>query len=392
MRYSYQKAKPCRLESICGGCSYSSLPYEIELEKKMGREIALFSRYAYVYPIIPSKRENYRDKVQAVIGKDRKGNVISGLYAKGSHHLVSVKSCQLEFEGASKILSTVRKFTKSLGIEPYDEDMKNGLIRHVLLRKGHESGEILVALVFGNDNVGKAKELANALKREHEEITTIVYQVNGEETSMVLSRMPFKTLYGKGYINDTLMGLSFTIHPASFYQINNAQTGMLYKVALKMAGLTGRERVIDAYSGTGTIALAASRMAREVVAVEINKDAVESGKESARENGIDNVEFVLDDASEYLKGLSKRKEEFDVVFLDPPRRGSDERFLSSLIKLKPRTIIYISCNPETLERDMRYILRFGPYEVLGVQPVDMFPCTDQIESVALFERKREEVS
>lgn len=385
MRYS--SPKPCPIANICGGCIYSAIPYELELEKKEDEVIRKIGRYGYVFPIIGTKKEHYRDKVQAVFGKNRKGEIISGLYCRSSHHIVSVKNCQLEFEEASAILRTIRKMSKSLSISPYDEDLKKGMLRHVLLRKGHNSNEIMVILIFGTPAVNKAKELANAIKEAHKEVNTILFQVNGEETSMVLSDGQMKVLYGKGYIKDTISSLSFTILPSSFYQINSTGTETLYKVALKMAGLSGRERVIDAYSGTGTIALLAAREAREVLSIEINPDAIKSGKKSAEENGIENVIFIEGDASEKLKEMSKNKEKADVVFLDPPRRGSDERFLSSVMKLSPESIVYISCGLDSLERDLRYMTKERKYFVQAIQPVDMFPRTEHVETVVLLSKQ-----
>ena len=197
---------------------------------------------------------------------------------------------------------------------------------------------------------------------------------------------PIKVLYGDGYINDKLCGLDIRLSSRSFYQINAKQTEVLYKIAIKMARLTGSERVLDAYSGTGTIGLVAAQKAKEVVCVELNSNAVEDAKKNAELNKIENISFINGDASLYCKEAAKRKESFDVVFLDPPRAGSDERFLSSLIKLGPRNIVYISCNPHTQNRDIKYLLKFGPYEVYGTQPIDMFPKSNHIETIVLMSR------
>ena len=201
--------------------------------------------------------------------------------------------------------------------------------------------------------------------------------------SRLTSYFPVKVLSGNGYINSKLFDLTFRVSPSSFFQVNDCQTEVLYDMALYMAALSGREKVLDAYSGTGTIAMIASKKASEVVAVETNADAVSSALLSAKENGIGNVRFVTADASSFVKDEAKKKEHYDVVFLDPPRSGSDEKFLSSLIKLSPDRIIYISCNPETQERDIRYLERFSTYRVKAVQPVDMFPRTKHVETVAL---------
>ena len=374
----------CPIAYRCGGCDYADLPYEEELHEKMYLAKRQLASFGPIAPIMGMKRPcRYRDKVQAVFGYDMKGNIISGLYKKGSHHLTAVKDCALEFEGAEKILSTIRKLMKSFNMKPYNEDTFEGDLRHVLLRKGHKSGEILCVLVFGNKYFKRKKEFVSDLVGKHPEITTVSYQVNGDKTSMVLNESRIETLYGRGYIEDELCGLKFRISPASFYQINAVQTETLYDVAIKMARLTGRERVLDAYCGTGTIGLVASRKAKEVIGVELNKAAVKDAKINAERNNIDNAQFIEADCSVFMKEMAKRKEHFDVVFMDPPRSGSDERFLSSLIKLGPDTIVYVSCNPETQRRDLLYLEKFGPYRVYGSQPVDMFPRTEHVETVVL---------
>jgi len=377
----------CPISYKCGGCDYSSIPYEEELDIKMEYVESQVGAFAPVAPIIGmNKPIRYRNKVQSVFGFDKKGQIVSGLYRRGTHLLIPVRDCELEFEGAASILHTIRKLMKSFRLKPYNEDTGGGDLRHVLLRRGHNSGQILTVLVFGNPYFKSKKEFVKALIQMHPEITTILFQLNDEKTSMVLSENKIETLYGPGFIEDTLCGLSFRISPASFYQVNSTQTEVLYDTAMRMARLSGKERVLDAYCGTGTIALVASRYAKEVVGVELNGNAVRDAKENAKKNDIHNAFFVEADASEYCKDLAKVKERFDVVFMDPPRSGSDERFLSSLIKLGPKTIVYISCNPETQQRDLRYLERFGPYRVYASQPVDMFSRTEHVENIVLITR------
>ncbi len=377
----------CPISYKCGGCDYSSIPYEEELDIKMEYVESQVGAFAPVAPIIGMKKPiRYRNKVQSVFGFDKKGQIVSGLYRRGTHLLIPVRDCELEFEGAASILHTIRKLMKSFRLKPYNEDTGEGDLRHVLLRRGHNSGQILAVLVFGNPYFKSKKEFVKALIQMHPEITTILFQLNDEKTSMVLSENKIEALYGPGFIEDTLCGLSFRISPASFYQVNSTQTEVLYDTAMRMARLSGKERVLDAYCGTGTIALVASRYAKEVVGVELNGNAVRDAKENAKKNDIHNAFFVEADASEYCKDLAKVKERFDVVFMDPPRSGSDERFLSSLIKLGPKTIVYISCNPETQQRDLRYLERFGPYRVYASQPVDMFSRTEHVENIALITR------
>ena len=377
----------CPLSSRCGGCDYANLPYSIELKLKRDYLKKLFF-YIDVPEVIPCRSvEHYRDKVQAVIG-ERNGRIVSGLYIKGTHHVIDLKDCRLEFEGASSILASVRSLMKSFSLAPYDEDRRTGDLRHVLLRHAHNRNEVMATLVFGSDRFRRKKEFAYALVQKHPEIKTVAWQLNDEKTSMVLSDKAIRILYGDDYIEDEICTLRFRITPSSFFQINRSQTEVLYETAMRMASLRGNERVLDAYSGTGTIALIASGKAGRVVAVEENGAAVQIAKENARLNGIENVDFVSADASLFCKETAKKGVKFDAAFLDPPRSGCDERFLSSLIKMGPEKIVYISCNPETQARDIRYLKNFGSYYVRRIQGVDMFPRTSHVETVVLLSQQK----
>jgi len=378
----------CPIGYKCGGCDYSFLPYDMELDEKQEQCDRVLHRFGPVAPIMRMRNPlRHRDKVQSVIGLTQEGNIISGLYRKGTHRIVPVKDCSLEFELASPILKTIRSLMKSFGLRPYDEDTGSGDLRHVLLRRAHNTGEILVVLIFGSDRFRLRKEFAKAIASAHPEIKSVTAQTNGEKTSMVLSDDDCQILVGDGYITDVLLGLKFRISSKSFCQINSTQTEALYDVAIKMARLREDERAIDAYCGTGTIALLATRKCKGVLGIELNAEAVNDARVNAKINGIENAEFVEADASTYMKALAKQKEHYDCVFLDPPRSGSDERFLSSLMRLSPDRIIYISCNLDTLKRDLRYLESFGPYRVYASQPVDMFPRTEHVETVVLMSRK-----
>lgn len=377
----------CPISYKCGGCDYASVPYCEELEEKFRYVDSLFSRYCTVYDVMGMRRpEHYRNKVQAVVGEDRGGRIVSGLYRKGTHDIVAVRSCRLEFPESAGIMSSVRSLMRSYHLRPYDEDRFSGDIRHVLMRKSLSTGDVMVVLVFGTPSFRFAKDFANSLMNMNPEIKTVAKQVNGEKTSMVLSDAPVEILRGPGYITDRIFDLEFRISPSSFFQVNVRQTEALYSMAVRMAALSGRESVLDAYCGTGTIALVSSRKASSVVGVELNPAALDNARENAGLNGIGNVTFVNADASVFCKQMAKEKKHFDVAFLDPPRSGSDERFLAALIRLGPERIVYISCNPETQERDCRYLEKFGPYRLVAVQPVDMFPRTMHVETVALLRR------
>ena len=328
----------------------------------------------------------YRNKVHAAFGRDRKGNVISGIYEEKSHRIVSVDDCMIEDKKSQEIIRTIRGMLKSFKIKTYDEDTGYGLLRHVLVRRGFSTGEIMVVLVTVSPIFPSKNNFVKALRKEHPEITTVVLNVNDRQTSMVLGDRNI-VLYGPGFIKDRLMGLTFRISPSSFYQVNPVQTEVLYGKAMEFAAMTGKERVIDAYCGTGTIGIIASRNARDVIGVELNRDAIRDARMNARENKIRNVRFVPGDAGWFMEGMAAEGEKVDVVLMDPPRAGSDRKFLHSLLSLSPEKIVYVSCNPETLARDLAYLTK-RDYLVKKMQPVDMFPVTDSVETVVLLSQQK----
>ena len=274
---------------------------------------------------------------------------------------------------------------KSFKIRTYDEDSGYGLLRHVLVRRGFASGEIMVVLVVASPVFPSKNNFVKALRKVHPEITTIVLNVNDKHTSMVLGERDI-VIYGKGFIRDTLCGRTFRISPGSFYQVNPVQTEVLYGKAVEYAGLTGNERVIDAYCGIGTIGIIASAKAKEVIGVELNPDAVRDARINTRENKIQNVQIRQGDGGAFMEAMAETGEHADVVFMDPPRAGSDEKFMASLLKLNPKKVIYISCNPETMARDLNYLTKKG-YEVKKIQPVDMFCFCDHVETICELVRK-----
>jgi 23S rRNA (uracil1939-C5)-methyltransferase len=319
----------------------------------------------------------------AVTGK---GNVISGIYEEKSHRIVSVDDCMIEDKKSQEIIRTIRGMLKSFKIKTYDEDTGYGLLRHVLVRRGFSTGEIMVVLVTVSPIFPSKNNFVKALRKEHPEITTVVLNVNDRQTSMVLGDRNI-VLYGPGFIKDRLMGLTFRISPSSFYQVNPVQTEVLYGKAMEFAAMTGKERVIDAYCGTGTIGIIASGNARDVIGVELNRDAIRDARMNARENKIRNVRFVPGDAGWFMEGMAAEGEKVEVVLMDPPRAGSDRKFLHSLLTLSPEKIVYVSCNPETLARDLACLTK-RDYLVKKMQPVDMFPLTDSVEVVCLLENRR----
>lgn len=379
---------PCPVAEKCGGCKWIHKPYEeqLALKEKWVRE--LMAPYCKPEPIIGMEEpKHYRNKVHAVFGEDRKHNPISGIYQEGTHTIVPVDSCLIENQKADAIIVSIRGLLKSFKIRPYNEDTGYGLLRHVLIRTGHVTGQIMVVLVLGSPVMPSKNNFVKALVKLHPEITTIVVNVNNRNTSMVLGEKE-QVIYGKGYIEDVLCQKTFRISPKSFYQVNPVQTRKLYSKALEYAALTGKETVVDAYCGTGTIGLIASDKAGKVIGVELNQDAVKDARINAKYNGVKNIQFYQNDAGKFLVEMASQGAKVDVVMMDPPRAGSDEAFLSSVVQIGPAKIVYISCNPETLVRDLGYLKKKG-YQVKKAVPVDMFPYTDlkHVEMVCLIEKK-----
>lgn len=377
----------CPLAKKCGGCDYQGMPYEQQLKEKEQAVRKLMKGFGEVSPIIGANDPyHYRNKVHAVFSRQKNGEIISGIYQEGSHRVVPVEACQIENEKADEIIVSVRKLLKSFKIKVYDEDTDFGLLRHVLIRTGHVSGQIMVVLVVRSPIFPSKNNFVKALRAMHPEITTVVLNVNERKTSMVLGERNI-TIYGKGYIEDTLCGCTFRISPTSFYQINPVQTERLYKTAMMLARLNKRNVVIDAYCGIGTIGMVAAKTVKEVIGIELNAEAVRDANQNAKRNHMDNIRFVQGDAGRFMEGMADREEQVDVVFMDPPRSGSDEAFLRSLLVLAPKKIVYISCNPETQARDLKVLCR-KDYKVEVIQPVDMFPFCGHVETVALLVKKR----
>ena len=370
----------CPYSKKCGGCSYIDLTYKEQLEIKQKYIERLLRKHCEVRPILGmSQPYNYRNKVNAAFGRTKKGEIVSGIYESGTHNIINIEKCMIENEKADEIIQTIKGMLKSFKIKIYDEDTGYGLLRHVMVRVGHATGQILVVLVLSSPILPSKNNFVKALKKVHPEITTVVINVNDKKTSMVLGTRDI-VVYGKGYIEDVLCGIKYRISPQSFYQINSEQTEIMYRKAVNMAKLSGKERVIDAYCGIGTIGMTASRMAGEVIGVELNADAVKDAINNAKANNIKNIRFFCDDAGKFMIKMAETGEKADVVFMDPPRAGSDEAFLASVVKLSPKSIVYISCNLETLVRDMEYLEKRG-YRGEVAYPVDMFGCTDKIETV-----------
>ena len=377
--------KICSVAKKCGGCQFQGTAYAEQLKKKQKVEEDLLKAFGKVEPIIGMKDPYYyRNKMHRTFGRDRKGNAICGTYQEGTHKIVSVEECLIEDQKSQEIVKTILGLLKSFKIKTYDEDTGYGLLRHVLVRRGFKTGEIMVVLVLGSPIMPSKNNFVKALRKVHPEISTVVINVNDKRTSMILGERE-SVIYGKGFIRDELCGCKFRISPKSFYQVNPVQTEILYQTAIDFAGLTGKEEVIDAYCGIGTIGLVAAKHAKKVIGVELNGDAVRDAKVNAKENDIKNAEFYKGDAGEFMEAMAAKNQSVDVVFMDPPRAGSDEKFMSSVVKMGPKKVVYVSCNPETLARDLKFMKKKG-YKIEKIQPVEMFPFTEHLETVVLMKK------
>ncbi len=393
--YKEQKSFPkdatksrCPVFKKCGACQMIDTPYDSQLRKKHAHVAELLKPYCKVESFIGMETpEHYRCKVHAVFTHDRKGNPVSGIYREGTHEVVPVDSCLLEDQKADAIIASIRGMLKSFKIKTFDEDNGFGLLRHVLIRIGKNTGEIMVVLVTVSPIFPSKNNFVKALLKEHPEITTIVLNVNDKQTSMILGDKE-KPIYGPGFIYDICCGMKFKISPKSFYQVNPIQQEVLYNTAIEMAELKGNEVALDCYSGVGTIGLIASPHVKEVISVELNKDAVKDAKINAKINEVKNITFYQNDATVFMEQMADSGDKVDLVFMDPPRSGSTAEFIRSLCSLAPKKVVYISCSPDSLANDLKLITK-GGYEVKRAVPVDMFPFTRGAETVVLLTKTRD---
>ena len=377
--------RACQYSRKCSGCQLQNLSYSEQLKMKQVKLIRLLGRFCHVEEIIGMENPlNYRNKAQALFGF-KNGKIISGIYQSSSGKIAEVENCMLEDEESQRIVKTVKKLALKYKIKAYDIETKTGFLRHILVRKGLKSDEMMVVIVTKGDEFASKEAFTADLVKAHSKITTIVWNVNSTDTPLFLGKKS-ETLFGSGYITDKLCSLDFRISPASFYQVNPVQTEILYTIAKEYAKLSGEEVVLDAYCGTGTIGLTMANSAKKVIGVEINEAATRDAKENATLNGISNAEFYNEDASDYIAYLASKKEKIDVVITDPPRAGCSIKFLKNLVKLSPKRVVYISCNPETLANDLNVLAKSG-YRVRKIQPVDMFPYTNHVETVVSLTKK-----
>ena len=384
-KVSKDRVEPrCPVYSTCGGCALQHMNYEAQLKFKQERvkdclvRIGGFKDIKVNETVGMDEPYFYRNKIQMPVRMNKKGKIVSGFYQEKTHDIAPIDKCYIENSDADRILNSIKEVMKKVRVLPYDEDKRTGVIRHVLIRSSYHFDEIMVVLVCNCDTFPGQKNFVKELIKMEPSISTIVQNVNTRATNVILGDKE-RVLYGKGFIKDTLCGVTFKISAKSFYQVNPQQTEKLYSKAIELAHLSGSERVLDAYCGIGTIGLIASSKAKEVVGVEIVKEAVKDAINNAKNNNITNARFFEGDAGEFIVNQKANGINYDVVIMDPPRKGSDEAFLSTLIKTKPSRVVYVSCDPSTLARDLKFLR--DTYEIISVTPFDMFPQTFHVETV-----------
>ncbi len=374
----------CPVQKKCGGCQMLNLTYNQQLSKKMADVISLMGKFCRVDEIhgmdVPL---HYRNKVQSAFGMVG-GKMINGMYQSSSHKIVQTGDCLLEDEICGQIVRVVAEIVKKQRISVYDPRTGRGTLRHLLVRRGKQTGEIMVVPVTSTPMFPQAKRFTEELIKIRPDVTTVVQCINDTDIFLWMGERE-KVLYGKGYIEDVLCGKRFRISPKSFYQINPVQTEFLYSKAIEFASPDPDTVLLDAYCGIGTMGIIAADKAKTVIGVESNREAVKDAHVNAKINGSKNIKFYCEDAGALMRKIAEGNENIDTVITDPPRAGCSREFLDSCITLSPKRIVYVSCNPETLARDCAYLTKHG-YEVKKVIPVDMFPHTNHCECVCLIER------
>ena len=379
----------CAVAGPCGGCSLRHLDYAAELRAKQENVADAFARIGGldvpVLPIVGSPEiDRYRNKVQFPVGTDKAGRPCIGFYAGRTHRIVPCPDCRLQPGVLNEIGNTLCAFFAEKGIHPYNEETGKGLVRHIFLRRGAHSGQIMVCLVCTRAKLPSAEELCTRLKEAFPDIVTILLNVNAKNTNVILGSETH-TLYGQGYIEDTLCGVPVQLGPLSFYQVNTLAAEQLYGIAAEYAQLTPDDLLLDLYCGMGTIGLSMADHCRELVGVEIVPEAIESAKANAARMGAAvsaKSRFFCADAGQAAAQLAADGLHPDVVMLDPPRKGCDEATLSAVVRMAPRRVVYVSCNPATAARDAAWLEQNG-YHAEKVQPVDLFPRTKHVEAVLL---------
>ena len=379
----------CGVCTACGGCQFQQYAYNAQLKYKTNKVKDAFRRHLKedikVNDCIGMTNPyEYRNKIQVPIGRDPHGHIITGFYRSGTHKIIPIEKCYIESPKASKIIEVFKTLLKDFHYEPYNEDTGYGLFRHILIRTSYHYDDVMVTLVTTQDEFKGRNNFVREFIKRCPEIKCVVQNINKRDTNVILGEKE-RILYGYGQIKDSILGVDFLISSKSFFQVNPVQVEVLYSKALEFADLNKNEEVLDAYCGIGTISLIASKMAKHVIGVEIVKEAIIDAKKNAKLNNINNVDFICEDASIAFEKLLGDKHNITTVMVDPPRKGLDEKFIKTLLELKPKKIVYVSCEPETLARDIALLK--NNFEIKEVQPIDMFPMTFHVETVACLRLK-----
>lgn len=386
----------CNYHKQCGGCQIQALDYEAQLmfkENKVRNNLMRIGGFSkelldnVIEPILGMDQPyNYRNKAQFPVGTDKNGKIVAGFYVGRTHVIIPNTDCVLGVKENKIILEDILLYMEENKIMPYIETTQQGLVRHILIRKGFKTGEIMVCLIINGDSLPKEDRLVNALKRING-MTSISININKERTNVIMGSV-CRTLWGKDTITDMIGEIHFSISPLSFYQVNPVQTEKLYNIALEYAHLTGAETVWDLYCGIGTISLFMAKRAKQVYGIEIVKQAIEDARKNAEQNRINNARFFVGKAEELFPELYEKEGIYaDVICVDPPRKGCDEACLATMVKMVPKRIVYVSCDSATLARDLKYLCANG-YQLDRCQPVDFFPNTVHVECVVMLSHKK----
>lgn len=384
---------PCAIYKRCGGCKLQHASYKAQLDFKWDRVKDCVSKIGKLdpsivkYPLGMEEPWRYRNKVQLPIGLIN-GEVKIGFFAPRSHDIIDMESCLIQDEIGDKVVKLTREWIEKFNIRPYNVDGEydeKGIVRHIMIRRGFTTNEVMVVLVTNGEKLPHKEEFVDLMVKNIHGIKSVIQNINSKKTNVILG-LESKTLWGEDTISDYIGDFRFNISPLSFFQVNPTQTEVLYGKALEYANLTGNEEVFDAYCGTGTITLFLSQKAKKVYGVEIIPQAIDNAWINAKENKVDNVEFFVGESEVVIPDLINKGVKADVVVVDPPRKGCDKKLLDAITNIDAKKIVYVSCDPSTLGRDLQ-VLEENGYKTLEVQPVDMFPNTAHIENVALLIKK-----
>ena len=390
IKASAERVEPaCPVYKECGGCQLQHLSYAGQLECKRKQVRDALERIGHldteVLPVLGAATPwNYRNKMQFPASMNAEGVLHIGCYAAATHSVVDTETCMISKAANNAIMKTVRTWMKHYGISAYDEKTGKGLVRHIMGRVGVHSGQVMAVIITSSYDLPHRAVLVEWLKRYVPGLVSVVQNINKKQTNVVMGSKT-RVLYGAETIKDNLGALGFNISAQSFFQVNSEQAEKLYNKALEFAALTGKETVVDVYCGTGTISLYLARHAKKVYGIEIVAPAIENAKRNALENKCDNAEFICGDAAVELPKLLAGGVRPDVVVVDPPRAGCEQKVLAAISEVKPERVVYVSCNPASLARDLAFMEQHG-YKTLIAQPVDMFPMTSHVETVCLLTR------